>query len=53
MLESVKAAQLTDILDMEISTDQVIVAHTPTRALVPQYHDKRVSYVMAYRRADN
>ena len=42
VLESAKAAQLSDELDLEVKPEQVIVAHSPARVLVSTYHDKRV-----------
>ncbi len=42
VLESAKAAQMSELLDWEVQPEQVIVAHSPAQVLVPRFHDKRV-----------
>lgn len=42
VLESAKAAQMSELLDWEVQPAQVIVAHSPAQVLVPRFHDKRV-----------
>ncbi|KAI9891382.1 MAG: Coatomer subunit gamma-2 [Vezdaea aestivalis] len=41
-LESARAAQLSNLLDVEIQTNQLIQSHTPFRSLTEDYADKNV-----------
>ncbi|KAI8143055.1 HAD-like domain-containing protein [Fennellomyces sp. T-0311] len=43
--EEAKAQQISDMLDVEILPEQVILSHSPMQALVPQYKDKPVLIV--------
>jgi hypothetical protein len=47
VLERVKAAELSDLLNLHISDKQVVVCHSPIQELVPQYQDRRVSIARA------
>lgn len=42
MAEHVKARQLSEVLDKEILDRQIIVSHTPLRALVNELKEKKV-----------
>ncbi|ORY92158.1 HAD hydrolase [Syncephalastrum racemosum] len=43
--EAAKAEQISQMLDVEILPDQVVLSHTPMQSLVPKYKDKRVLVV--------
>ncbi|KAI9272692.1 HAD-like domain-containing protein [Phascolomyces articulosus] len=43
--EQAKAEQISNMLDVEISPDQVILSHSPMQALVEQYKNKNVLVV--------
>jgi ribonucleotide monophosphatase NagD (HAD superfamily) len=45
VLESAKAAELSDLLDLEVKEEQVVVSHSPVKVLVPEFADKRVIYL--------
>ncbi|KAJ8654429.1 TIGR01456 family HAD hydrolase [Lichtheimia ornata] len=49
--EAIKAAQVSEMLDLEIQPEQVILSHSPMQALVPQYKDKAVLVVGGQDRA--
>lgn len=42
VLESAKADELSTLLVLDIHEEQVVVAHSPVKSLVPQFQDKRV-----------
>ncbi|CAO3651174.1 unnamed protein product [Cunninghamella echinulata] len=45
MTEAEKAEQISNLVDIKINPDQVILSHSPMRTLTEQYQDKRVLIV--------